>query len=393
MYGPRTSIKTFVSITVRSLLRPLTIEWTIACTVAVLCPSRYRVSCFICHGPLENEPYTTPMYAQLWFYDPREAITACLAANSGIDEYLLNEIIHDLQDYNPWVGIYQTAREQLRAVQHRLTPFNFRVTPQLRLIMERGADSRRQNLPTCDEIAAILPPLGEEYGRCTFRDLHLTLRNPANQYALQRVDPSHPAYVPLAYPLLFSRGDSGWCWRCRLRSRPADQPLPTNADTAAETASLHHPTAIQAHDDGLTDDPNGMDDHEAERSGRLTLRAWHAYHLHVREDTFNTLLRAGRLFQQFVVDAAAATEQKQLQWYIFNQDHIRADLYSGLQDALEDDDADLSGRRVILPSSYTRGDRFMKSCYNSAMAVALWLGKPTFFYYVHCQPQLERDYG
>ena len=100
----------------------------------------------------------------------------------------------------------QSAREQLLALERRPTPVQVLFTPEMRLVMDYGAD-RRENLPTSSEVAAIIPDLGSGWHKTTFRDMSLTLRsaNPG-QLGLRRVDPSHAAYLPLQYVLLFPLG-------------------------------------------------------------------------------------------------------------------------------------------------------------------------------------------
>ena len=48
-----------------------------------------------------------------------------------------------------------------------------------------------------------------------------------------------------------------------------------------------------------------------------------------------------------------------------NQSTLRADLYNGIADTIlrEDFNAANAGRRVILPSSYLSGDRFMQQLF------------------------------
>ena len=52
-------------------------------------------------------------------------------------------------------------------------------------------------------------------------------------------------------------------------------------------------------------------------------------------------------------------EQERLTYVRFNQQKLRADVYQGLEDAVTvgDVDATAIGRRIILPSSFTRGPR------------------------------------
>ena len=82
-----------------------------------------------------------------------------------------------------------------------------------------------------------------------------------------------------------------------------------------------------------------------------------------------------------MVDAWAVVDQSQLSWFKFNQARIRTDLYNGLADVLDQGDMNLSevGRRVILPSSYVGGDRFMQQLYQDSMALVGRFGKPSPF--------------
>jgi len=88
-----------------------------------------------------------------------------------------------------------------------------------------------------------------------------------------------------------------------------------------------------------------------------------------------------RLFQQFVVDAWALCDQSSLSFIRYNQSKLRAEVYNGVTDAIAHvnaDPADL-GRRVILPSSFLGGQRFIKQCYQDFMAIVRKLGRPSLF--------------
>jgi hypothetical protein len=84
------------------------------------------------------------------------------------------------------------------------------ITPQLKLVMEKGADNRRENLPTAHEIALLLP--GEESSLCK-RDLILSKR-PARQTVndgshLQTISYNYALYMPLHYVLFNIYGEPG----------------------------------------------------------------------------------------------------------------------------------------------------------------------------------------
>ena len=60
-------------------------------------------------------------------------------------------------------------------------------------------------------------------------------------------------------------------------------------------------------------------------------------------ESFNTIHRMGRLFQQYVVDMYAKIESSRLQYLRFNQGQLCADLYQGLADAVMSSDGQPNG--------------------------------------------------
>jgi hypothetical protein len=87
----------------------------------------------------------------------------------------------------------------------------------------------------------------------------------------------------------------------------------------------------------------------------------------VNEEWF---LRAGRLLQQFIVDAYACIEHNRLKFIHENQRQLRCDLYNGLQDALNVGDVlgNDVGQKMIFPSLFQGGERTMAQLYQDAMA-------------------------
>ena len=72
--------------------------------------------------------------------------------------------------------------------------------------MEPGKDIRTENLLTADDVSLIIP---DEYGERSFRDVVLAKRDGSG---FNRIPASHPGYMPLAYPLMFPSGKSGFRW-------------------------------------------------------------------------------------------------------------------------------------------------------------------------------------
>ncbi|KAG1447044.1 hypothetical protein G6F56_009386 [Rhizopus delemar] len=84
----------------------------------------------------------------------------------------------------------------------------------------------------------------------------------------------------------------------------------------------------------------------------------------------NTDVRDVRIYFREDQSSSSSTPQH-------NQSKIRADLYNGLEDALinQDTDAGSIGTRLILPSSFVGGPRFMAKQYQDAMAILIQDGK------------------
>jgi len=130
------------------------------------------------------------------------------------DREILLELHYILDSINPFVHLYKTAKERMDTAPQDES-LQVLLSPQMRLVMETSADRRRENLPTANELAAIIP---DEYGQGSFRDIVLEIRNPIrNGPKLSRISATHAAYMPLHYVLLFPYGDLGWHWGLDLR--------------------------------------------------------------------------------------------------------------------------------------------------------------------------------
>lgn len=120
----------------------------------------------------------------------------------------------------------------------------------------------------------------------------------------------------------------------------------------------------------------------------ISIREYYAYQLHTRLNEGMSLIKAGRLFHQYVVDAYTAVEQERLTWARNNQDVLRADLYNNIFDAVGQGEMEGKkiGQRIILPSSFTGGPRYMVEKYHDAMAICRTYGNPTLFITMTANP-------
>ena len=102
----------------------------------------------------------------------------------------------------------------------------------------------------------------------------------------------------------------------------------------------------------------------------------------------SVLLKAQRLFQQFLVDSYCKIETERLQFLRREQKALRADSYQDLRDAIVDGDGDPSyvGRRIILPLTFTGGPCYMHEWQQDALTYVRKFGSPDLFITMTCNP-------
>ncbi|KAG5548598.1 hypothetical protein RHGRI_014074 [Rhododendron griersonianum] len=301
-------------------------------------PYSFRISGANFHriGSLLPEPGTNPKFAQLYIYDTehethnRMGVMRRTDGSTGIDTTTLEGLQSMLNVTNPYAQIFRSAGDIIRD--------NGAQDLRVRILSSRGG--RQYTKPTTNEIAALLVGDGFESG--ANRDIVVQKLDGH----LHRINETHPAYMPLQYPILFPYGTDGW------------------------RRSIEFTQATNANREGVS------------------MREFYAFRLQFRDSEGKTLLQGGRLFQQFVVDCYAAIEQDRLNFVRCNQSILRSDLYSGLRDAVTVGDADAAevGTRFILPSSFTGGPRNMNQHYQDAMAVCRAMGFPDLLLTFTCNP-------
>jgi len=179
----------------------------------------------------------------------------------------------------------------------------------------RTSDPRCYNVPTAEEVGAIMIEDGQE-SEHSHRDIILRLRDGS----LQRISELHKAYTPLHYVLLFPRGEDGW--HLHIQVCNASQIMVENTEESEEIEE----TVEEEDDSDAIEDNNHQ---HVRKCNHITQMQYYAYQLQVRSRENSGLHRAGRLFQQYIVDAYATLEQNRLTYIKFNQKKVRSDLYQG----------------------------------------------------------------
>ncbi|XP_073120000.1 uncharacterized protein [Henckelia pumila] len=282
-----------------------------------------------------------PKFAQLYIYDTENEISnrISVARQRNETDEIHSEIICDLKsmldDNNVLVKSFRMAKEKM--MQER------RLDVRLRLIGRRGGDARRYKLPSTSEVAALI--VGDFDESLGDRDILVETQTGK----LQRINELNASYLGLQYPLLFPYGEDGY---------REDISLSSSKSSAGGRKNV-------------------------------SMREFFAYRLHDRNCDSSTILCSKRLFQQFVVDAYTMIESARLTYIKMHQKQLRCEIYKGLHEALlrGETDASRQGKRIILPSSFTGGARYMIQNYQDAMSICKWAGYPDLFITFTCNPK------
>jgi hypothetical protein len=252
----------------------------------------------------------------------------------AIDISLVKDLKEMIDHCNPLAKGFRKVRDAFESGQC--------ANLSLRLYRNRYKDSRMHNIPTVDEVAGLI--VGDFDDSDIGRDIIVNDK----RFGLTRIHETHVLFMPLQYPLIFPWGENGW-----------------------EPDIPHRKTK----------EPKA-----GEKEERVTIREFMAFRFQERNNEFGNIVYSKRLFQQFVVDCYTMIEAQRLSFIRENQDKIRSDVLSGLQEAVDrgDVDASLVGKRIILPDSFTGGPRYMfKNC-QDAMGICKKFGYPDLFITVTC---------
>nr|CAD1844330.1 unnamed protein product [Ananas comosus var. bracteatus] len=167
---------------------------------------------------------------------------------------------------------------------------------------------------------------------------------------LKRITDLHPSFMAMQYPILFPYGEDGF----RLG-------IKYNEHSRRKVACRKN----------------------------VTMREFYAYRIQNRISEGKTLIKGGKLFQQYLVDAFSCVEEERLDYIRRNQADLRSEIYKGIRDAVVagDVDGNVIGKKIILPSSFTAGPRYMIQNYQDAISICRHCGHPDLFITFTCNTQ------
>lgn len=202
--------------------------------------------------PTQDKP---PRFGQLFIYDSRESLEYRKSFGEDLDEYVLEVIDKIMREHNIFAQSYAMAGEiikQLDNVQEFTLAFS----------LKNNVDKNRFNLPRVDEVAAVF----STNDRGVIPDSYVVIRCKDSDELIS-VSWMDPNVEPWLYPLFYPRGEQGW------------------------------------HENILKIGKNEQNDRndQDERKNRVTRSEYVKYRIAIR-DQFNSFIRGGRLFQQWLVD-------------------------------------------------------------------------------------------
>ncbi len=288
-------------------------------------------------GSLLPQEGESPVYAQLYIYDPAEALDHHMQheANWGLDHQVMAELQDMLYRLHPATQLYKQAYEITREMPNH---------QQCRIALryDKECDQQRYNLSTAasNEIAIILPGDGDEVQ--SSRDIILYRWN---GQGLQRISDLHPLYQALHYVLLFPTGQFGWNPNIPYARRGKEAPRNEGSD-----------------DGGAPDGKRSC----------VTQTEYFRYRLFPQIDESPHIFMAGKLLQEWIVDSWALSEQARLRWVKLNQPTLHSESRRGLMDAVAID-PNATGenveQRTILPSSFAGSTHNMIQNCQDALAI------------------------
>ena len=283
-----------------------------------------------------------PKFAQIYVFDKEQQLDFRIKHSrnpKSINKTVLRKLQDMLEGCNLYIKQFRTAAEI----------FTSRPTENLRLVMKtKGSKEARKKtfMPDVSDVVVIAP--GDQTER---RDviLYKSRNDHPSGNDTVRIHELHQSYDPTAYILIFPHGDDGYSIPPPLKS-------------------------------------NGRP---------LTAMDFYSYHLMVRNSSFNTLHRSGRLYQEYLCDMYSKVEGARLKFLKENQDKLRVELYSGLQDAVAHADdvgqneVERIGQLIVLPASFTGSPRYMYKHYLDALAICREFRKFDLFITITCNPKWD----
>ncbi len=205
----------------------------------------------------------------------------------SLNPTMLDRLLAMMYNINPYVKVFKMAKDMMAI---KGVPMDLK----LRLITSRTKDAHWYNVPTVDEVVALMVGNGSE--AVDRRDI--VIAQQAGPF--QRISELHVGYMVLHYPLLFPYGEDGWHPNIPLNGVVADVDLDEDHAKESELQRTHC---------------------------NVTMAKFYGYWLQHRDTDGIVLFWGDPLRHQYIVDVYVAIEQNCLKYLCLNKKKLRADLY------------------------------------------------------------------
>ena len=278
-------------------------------------------------GPLQPKQGENPKCVQCFFYGPEEVAKHRAFNSFKGQKKTRKESDMDKRIFAKLHNILISAKnkyiETFLGVKEYIEKMNLKEKVRdivLALHANESTDTLihegRLNAPQVKEVA-LLMLMPNELSASQERLLTFNYATPEDCAGLQFIPDFHRSYDPLQYPLIFPDGQDGWHFNL-------------------DHSMLEHVNYMMMDRDGIT----------------------------------NPILCGNGVGHQFILDQYCKIELERLRWVEMNQKTIHAELYSGLADSVKSkEDLQHAGTRVVLPSTFMGGDRYMHQQYLDSMAL------------------------
>ena len=306
-------------------------------------PYSFRLHGELIHraGSLLPQEGHAPVYAQLYIHDNAEQADEYHAANAW-NASLHRPTLRELQDMlwrsHPGVTLYKQAYHVSLAVPPERQCC-------IALCFDEGCYRCRYQQPDAAvrEIAVILPGDGDQVRGSQDIILYRNHGPP-----LQHISDTHPFYPALCYVLLFPTGQLSWYPTILYQTVEEDAPCDGNQHIHVSMAEFYR----------------------------------YCLFIHAPDVESDHIFLTANLFQEYVCETWAVSEQNRLNFIRLNQKKLRIDVYKGIVDAVSTNaDADWSqlGKRYILPSTFSGSTRHMQQLCQDALAINRYYGGGDMF--------------
>jgi len=168
-----------------------------------------------------------PQFAQLYIHDTKCEHQNRHVVMPSLDPTTLDRLLTMMYNINPYVEAFKMARDMMAT---KGAPMDLK----LRLIASQTKDAIRYNVPTTDEVAALM--VGDGYEAIDKRDVVIAQQTGP----CQRISELHVGYMALHYPLLFPYGEDGWHPNIPLNGVIVDADLDEDHVEKAELQRKHY---------------------------------------------------------------------------------------------------------------------------------------------------------